>query len=321
MHAKWMLLVVGLFLATAGRAADSGNVAFTEAERAGIDFQIQGEYVGQLADGSKIAAQVIALGNGAFTAILLPGGLPGDGWNAKDRLEAAGKLDGKSATFTGDDLAASADGQVFTGRMGPEKLDLKKVVRHSSTEGAKPPAGALVLFDGSKSDELDNPKVDGRGLLEAGVTTKRAYGDFKLHVEFLLPFMPGARGQGRANSGVYIQRRYEIQILDSFGLTPKNNDCAAIYTRIAPSLNMCYPPLSWQTYDIDFTAAQWDADGKKIAPAVVTVRHNGVVVHDRVRIPGKTGAGQPEGASPLPINFQNHNNPVFFRNIWVLEQR
>jgi hypothetical protein len=83
---------------------------------------------------------------------------------------------------------------------------------------------------------------------------------------------------------------------------------------------MSYPPLSWQTYDIDFTAARFDSDGKKTSNARITVRHNGVVIHNNVEIPNKTGAGQKEGAQPLPTLLQNHGNPVRFRNIWIVEK-
>jgi hypothetical protein len=140
----------------------------------------------------------------------------------------------------------------------------------------------------------------------------------KLHLEFRIPFQPTARGQSRGNSGVYLQRRYEIQILDSFGLEPKNNDCAAVYEATPPDVNMSYPPLSWQTYDIEFTAARYDSTGKKTANAVVTVYHNGVKVHDRREIKGPTGHGIKEEDNPKQLNLQNHGNPVHFRNVWVV---
>jgi len=142
-----------------------------------------------------------------------------------------------------------------------------------------------------------------------------------LHVEFRLPFRPTAKGQSRANSGVYLQRRYEIQILDSFGLDPKNNDCGALYEQKAPSVNMCFAPLSWQTYDIDFTAARFDSTGKKTANARVTVIHNGVKIHDNAEIKGSTGNGRKEEDKPGAINLQNHGNPVHFRNLWLVERK
>src|SRR5690606_40856473 len=106
-------------------------------------------------------------------------------------------------------------------------------------------------------------------------------------------FMPAARGQARCNSGVYIQRRYEVQILDSFGLEPQFNDCASLYRQRPPALNMCLPPLSWQTYDIEFRAARFDGQGRKIQNARITVRLHGVAGQHKLELTSKTGAGQP----------------------------
>jgi hypothetical protein len=305
-----------LALGLSALAAEKKSPAFTDPAKAGIEYRLQGEYAGQ-----NLGVQVVDLGKGTFKAVIFAGGLPGDGWDGKGRVEIPGKMDNEKVAFAGEGYQAVDSGEAFTGQDGKgNKFDLKKTVRHSPTEGAKAPAGAIVLFDGKNTDELDGANVDANGILACGATTKRKFGNFTLHVEFMIPFMPEARGQGRGNSGIYIQKRYETQVLDSFGLVSKNNDCAAVYTQVAPSLNMCYPPLTWQTYDIDFTQPQWDG-AKKIKNARITVKQNGVVVQNDTEIVKKTGAGSPEGPQPGPIYFQNHGNPVVFRNIWIVEKK
>jgi hypothetical protein len=184
--------------------------------------------------------------------------------------------------------------------------------------GAEPPAGAVVLFDGSSPEAFKGGRMTEDGLLMEGVTSHDTFGSHTLHVEFLLPFMPQARGQGRGNSGFYAQGRYEVQILDSFGLEGRDNECGGIYSVGPPKVNMCLPPLSWQTYDVDFTAAEYQ-DGKKVKDAVITVRHNGVLIHKDQKVDHATTAHRlPEGPDPGPIYLQNHGNPVRFRNIWVV---
>ena len=153
------------------------------------------------------------------------------------------------------------------------------------------------------------------------MTSKHKFQDVSVHLEFQLSYMPTASGQGRANSGCYLQGRYEVQILDSFGLEGKNNECGGIYSIRDPQTNMCFPPIAWQTYDIDFTAAKYDAAGKKIADAKITVKHNGVVIHKDVALPKTTTAAPvAEGPQPGPLYLQDHGNPIRFRNIWIVEK-
>jgi hypothetical protein len=326
---RWLLqrgtaLAVAL-LVLAGALADNNKKAnklvATDPQKAGPDFAIQGEYVGEIGGGDKIAAQVIADGNGKFTAVILPGGLPGDGWDENTRITGTGVMkDGKVAIETDEGGGVIADGKLVGMSKSGDKVEMKRVERKSPTLGAKPPEGAIVLFDGTSADAWHNGKLVEGNLLNNGVTSKQDFGDFTLHVEFRLPFMPDARGQARANSGVYLQHRYEVQILDSFGLKGENNECGGLYQQTAPAVNMCYPPLSWQTYDVDFKAARF-TDGKKTANAVVTVKHNGTPILDKVAIKGPTPGGKEETDKPGPIFLQNHGNPVYFRNIWVVEKK
>ncbi|SMD25750.1 family 16 glycoside hydrolase [Kibdelosporangium aridum] len=158
--------------------------------------------------------------------------------------------------------------------------------------------------------------------LGGDIRTKQKFGDFKLHVEWYEPnYPPNVTGQARGNSGVYLQERYEVQVLDSYGDTSLANDEAgAIYSKKAPDVNAATAPLTWQTYDITFRAARFDSAGNKTDNARVTVVWNGVTVHNNVEIDGSTGGGDPENASPGSIRLQDHGdageNPRF-RNIWI----
>ena len=290
---------------------------FIEPAAAGLDFAIQGEYTGD-----NCGAQVIALGGGKFHIVGWSKGLPGTTDSAEKKVEVDAQRDGEKAVFDGSGWKGKIEaGQLIGTSDEGRTTELRHIVRESPTLGARPPAGALVLFDGSNADAWANGHMDERHLLGGGTKSKEKFGDFTLHVEFRTPFKPTARGQGRGNSGVYLQDRYEVQVLDSFGLNGENNECGGIYSKIKPRVNACFPPLSWQTYDIDFEAARFDADGKKAKNAIATVRHNGILIHDHVEIPGSTGGGQPEKAEPGPIQLQGHGNPVFFRNIWIVEKK
>lgn len=192
------------------------------------------------------------------------------------------------------------------------------------------PKDAIVLFDGKNLDAF--VKRDGKSpptwkLVEGGavqvaggdiITKQKFDGSFLLHVEFRVPYMPKAAGQKRGNSGVYVQGRYEVQILDSYGLESKSNDCGAIYEVAAPLVNACKAPTIWQSYDIEFHAPKFE-NGKKVEPARMTVYHNGIKIHDNVKIPvDNTRAGMGgDPSQPGPILLQDHGDPVQYRNIWL----
>ena len=263
---------------------------------------------------------------------------PGKDLPAEPTLTLPGKVEAKVLTFLakqGDvewsgraadgSLAVSAQGR------GGGRFEMKHVVRESPTAGARPPAGAIVLMPfepGKKSSlaEWTNQawKCLPDGSVEIGPgnnETRRKFKDFRLHLEFRLPCQPDRTGQGRGNSGVYVLGRYEVQILDSFGLPRANNGCGAIYRVAAGTVNASFPPLSWQTYDITFRAARYDpADKTRIAEYPrITVVHNGVTVHDRFELRDATGSRKRAGHVPSgPIHLQNHGNPVRFRNIWIM---
>lgn len=299
--------------------------AYLSAEEAGEDFAIQGEYLGML-DGQKIGVQVWAKGKGEFEAVGFTGGLPGDGWdeNRKDRQTVTGRREPgkKVATFRHQNSIVIVDGSTAEVEENGVKVTLKKETRTSPTLGAKPPAGAVVLFDGQGVNRFPNSQIDDElHALKEGITSEDTFHDCTLHVEFMLPFMPEARGQGRGNSGLYLQGRYEVQMLDSFALDGKDNECGGLYKIASPRINMCLPPLTWQTYDVDFTAAKYDETGQKLVNAKITVKHNGVLIHENQELPGPTAsAPRKEDDKPGPVYLQNHGNPVRYRNIWVVRK-
>jgi hypothetical protein len=198
-----------------------------------------------------------------------------------------------------------------------------------------PPSDAIVLFDGKDLSEWKSQKADAPakwaikdGVAEVNGTgnimTKREFGDMQLHVEWAAPSVVKGDGQGRGNSGIYIQGRYEIQILDSYeNKTYFNGQAASVYKQHAPLVNASRKPGEWQVYDIIYHAPRFTSEGKLEKPATVTVLHNGVLVQDHTEIKGDTSpAGEPQyHAHPLkqPLVLQDHHNPVRFRNIWIRE--
>ena len=188
--------------------------------------------------------------------------------------------------------------------------------------GADGDLSNLRMADGSADIKWN---LDDDGVLEVvprsgSVITAEPHRDFFMHVEYAVPHKPDASFQDQGNSGVYIQRRYEIQILDSYGKSWEDmtaQDNASIYLYKKPDANASRPAGEWNTYDIVFRAARWNNAGEKTEDARVSLLHNGQLVHRDVALPNKTGAGVAEGPNDLPILLQEHGNAVRFRNVWI----
>lgn len=305
-----------------------------------------GDYSGtyQANDGNNgdVVTQVIAYGNGTYQASIL---------QAFDRRVAPlavldGIVEGNKVTFAGQgssqgtplDIVGTVENGAFIGTFTAGDIagefSMSHIDRSSPTLGAKPPQGAITLFDGAgfeawrhikKSDDepvkwrLDNGAME--VMPKTGsIVTRQKFTDFKLHIEFRSPFMPTALGQKRGNSGVYLQGRYEVQVLDSYGLEGVDNECGGIYKVARPNVNMCAPPMQWQTYDITFHGPKFNVSGEKLKNARLTVVHNGVTIHDNIEIPASTGGSLDDQVSePGGICLQDHADKVQFRNIWLVE--
>ena len=194
----------------------------------------------------------------------------------------------------------------------------------------KIPADAIVLFDGKDLSKwvqcgTENPVGwtlrDGYVEVKPGtgyMCTKQEFTDVQLHLEFWLPLMADAKGQARANSGVYLQGRYEIQVLDSYGLKSEAGDCGGVYGVAAPLVKACRPPETWQSFDIVFHAPKFDAQGKQTSKARATVFQNGVLIHENTEWPEPGRAALDNDSKlPGPISLQDHSCLVRYRNIWV----
>lgn len=322
----WILalaLALG-FSAAAQKTAEDFFPAQTET--------ISGEYVGQWDRGEDVdvvaAAQVIALGRDKY------------------RVVFRSKLDMRSTPqFVAEATAANGvlefegafkhfgriENGVMTGGRGRlAAFTLNRVERENPALGTPAPEGATVLFDGSGLDAwqpTEGWEITPEGVLMVTPTgdylvSKDTYGDVRLHVEFRLPYLPTASGQARGNSGVFLSDEYEVQVLDSFGLEGYYDECGAIYKVAAPKVNACRPPLQWQAYDIEFRAARFDAGGNLTENPRLTVRQNGVLIHNDQACWWITGWKDSDRAKPHPkepghIKLQGHNNYVQFRNIWV----
>lgn len=197
-----------------------------------------------------------------------------------------------------------------------------------------PPSDAIILFDGKNMDEWvhANGKAVEWTVADGALTvkprsgdlqTKREFGDIQLHIEFRSPAQVQGEGQGRGNSGIFLQNQYELQVLDSYNnRTYSNGQSGSIYKQTMPLVNASRPPGEWQTFDIIYKAPVFNADGVKVSSAYITVLHNGVLIHNNTEIKGTTpyiGLPQNPAHGKGPLKLQDHGNTTSFRNIWVRE--
>ncbi|MGB2822150.1 MAG: family 16 glycoside hydrolase [Phycisphaerae bacterium] len=318
----------------------------TQGKQAGDAFL--GDWHGAAPEGARQrrgpVAQVFPVGGGEYQINFLPA------FDQRCRPWAVvrGKAEGDVLRFDQNGWAGEVRGGRLLGKgtMGNRQvaIEMANVTRPSPRLGAKCPEGAVALFDGGGFDQWEPLGRGGatitwqcdKGVMRAWPPLKEhtfgtslgarpVFADFQLHLEFRLPLLPEDSGQTRANSGVIIEDYafHEVQILDSYGLPGYDDECGAIYKAAAPKVNMCAPPLQWQSYDITYHAARYDAGGKLIRPGRITVDHNGKLIHKDLALRVPTGGQVPQrliGNRKLGrIRLQHHGDPVEFRNIWMLE--
>lgn len=303
-------------------ALHAADPAITDIDQVDELYAYVGEYTASTASG-EIGVRVSTQdGDQPLFARVYPGGLPGLGWGTVTPEVLTGALDGQEVNLQakegGQRKLRSSGTRMLLVEPNGQEIELRKIARRGVTLGRPAPVGAKVLFDGHDTSAWKSAKVTDDGLLKVGCESVDPLVAGHLHVEFRTPYMRKSTGQKRGNSGVYLQRRYEVQILESFALEGIENECGAIYRQRRPDLNMALPPLVWQSYDILFVPAQFSSTGEKLKGTELTVIHNGVPVHYHTLVTAKTGAGRDEGAEPLPLLLQDHGDPIVFRNIWFV---
>ena len=352
------VLVLGCLLSIGAGVGSAVAKPFDEPSVMGLPYTqlvedpLFGEYEGTYFGGEPGAAvqadaaqaQVVPAGNKVYRVVLRARAGAEEGWPLQAELE--GRLEGDVIKVAGQAGANDWDGTI-----GPDGLkiakrgyggmfEMKRVVRTSPNEGLKPPAGALVLaaYAPGKPADLSHFKAGGWVADEDGtvhrvmgtgprldiprqdlLTAREDLRSYKLHVEFRVPYEPALRGQMRGNSGIIMADRYEVQVLDTFGLIPGTGDCASVYAVAPPKVNAAFPPLSWQTYDITFRAPKLGADGTLKRKPQISVVWNGVTVHENQEMDTPTGNAKRENAEQGPLRIQDHGNLVLYRNIWLVE--
>lgn len=230
--------------------------------------------------------------------------------------------------------AAGVNAQLDTTKLTPESSELWNPVPRivtAPTTGA--PSDAIILFDGKDFSKWKSSKTGGNApwtIADGAMTVKAESGDietleqfddYQLHIEFRTPAVVKGNSQGRGNSGIFMQGKYELQVLDSYdNRTYSNGQAGSIYKQSMPLVNASRKPGEWQVYDVIYTSPKFNKDGMFIHPAYITVLHNGVLVQNHTPIFGTTpykGKPQYEVHGKGPIKLQDHDNPTSFRNIWI----
>lgn len=320
------------------------------------DFAPIGNYTGMFS-GEKgyyaktfpiLAAQVYNVADNRYRIIFTPELMArGEVYHTADA-----SLEGRVLSFDGDGWSGTVENGILKGKtnMDPKGLtfELKKQPWEPTNMGTAPPPEAVVLFDGKNTNAWEHS--DGRactwrivdGVMEivpgggnngqnrkkglgGNLRTKEKFRDLRLHIEFRYPVEPGRGGQGRGNSGVFLQSNlYEVQVLNSYGLTGTWRECGSLYKLAAPHVNAAAPPLEWNAYDIEYYGARFDESGKLAHPPVITVMHNGEIIHRLQDIEFPTvhnfkDRQKPHTKEAGPIELQDHGNYIQFRNIWAVD--
>ena len=315
-------------------------VAHTKTET----FTYWGDYAGVLSNqglypsSKRCVAEVIYMGNQGYLLNFI------EEFNSRGKkiATAKGLESNHMVIFKNDSVYGIIKDDFLKGSLLHEgkwiAFQLNKVERTSPTLGAPPNKEAIVLFDGSDLNEWsglkDQPlkwKITEENTMElvprpfreaprTDIITKRHFSDFYLHLEFQLSLMADSTGQRRSNSGVVFNGISELQVLDSYGLDGDKYECGAIYGISPPRVNMCFPPLSWQTYDIVFHAPRYNKNGQRIQDGEITVYHNGVRIQNKLTLnrgPDELETG--ETVFPVHLRLQDHRNTLWYRNIWAID--
>jgi len=320
---------------------------------AGEEYSFMGDFEGRWDRGSgvyppKIAAQVVPWKGGWYQIHLFTELRK----KAPEYVVIEAKAAGGVLRFEHGSWSGRIEGDRFTGkgtlRGKSGSFEMKRVLYESPRLGARPPATALVLFDGSNFDQWEMIQRDGKtgpvtwkndkGVMRIvpqygnhrigdSIGTKKGFKDFHLHIEFRLPMLPDNTDQRRGNSGVIIEefQFFEVQVLDCYGLPGYYDECGAIYQFAPPKVNMCLMPRQWQSYDITYRAPRFDRSGKLTERPRTTIDHNGELIHKDLDLPYSDGAirsrrERPESRKIGRIKLQDHGYPVEYRNIWIVEK-